>query len=348
MNGLIALYKGTVYLQTNGPYSYYVTNNPNWYVCNGSQIDDNFTTPNLVGYIPVGATDTHIVNTSGGNISISEDIPVQNHSHIVGIEGSDNILNNITINEVTGNVDERANNDYGTSLSASKTNHTHTSTSNTGITSVNVSFVLNEPTTTSSKINYVSQYFVIYYSSLSYSIPLFKGMIYNWNGNIILNGSYYQPCDSSNNIYTNWYVCCSSNNSINQYIPSFDNRIAVILTSGSSIINNGQSIREEIQIGSHTHDTTSPIEGDLSITYNNTQYQAFKNVTLDEHLVSVNCLYTYTDYGAYVITKNHTHTLNYTYSSININTLRNTSETYYDSIFKYINLYYIIYLPNLS
>lgn len=345
MNGLIALWKGNVYLKTNGLYSYYVTNNPNWYVCDGSQIDDNFTTPNLIGYIPVGATDTNIVNTSGGNISISDDIPIQNHSHSMEITGSDNILNSISINEVTGNVDERADNE-GSGLHASKTNHTHTSTSNTGITNVYLSFNL-ITTNTSSKINYVSQYFIIYYisySSISYSIPLFKGMIFNWNGNIILNGSYYQPCDSSNNVYSNWYICCSSNYSINSLIPSFDDRISVILTSGSSSINNGTSIRETINIGSHTHDSLTS-QSDISTTYNDTQYQTFNNVTLDDYLVSVNCLYV-GNAGAYVITKNHTHTLNYTYS--NLDTQVTTTDTYSDPIFKYINLYYIIYLPNLS
>jgi hypothetical protein len=348
MNGLIALYKGTVYLQTNGSYSYYVTNNPNWYVCNGSQINDNFTTPNLVGYIPVGATDTNIVNTSGGTISISENIPIQNHSHSIDLSGSSNIINNITVNELDGTINEYAIDTASLEFyKSSTTNHTHSTSSNTGITNINVSFSLNETSTTSSKINYVSQYFIIYYSSLLYSIPLFKGMIYNWNGNIILNGSYYQPCDSSNNVYSNWYVCCNTNNSINSNIPSFDDRIAVILTSGSSSINNGTSIRETINIGSHTHDTSTPlIESSISTTFNNTQYNTFNNVVLNDYVVGITCSYVTSTLPINSISNNHTHTLNYTYS--NLDTQINTTETYSDPIFKYINLYYIIYLPNLS
>lgn len=344
MNGLITLWKGNVTLKSNGSYSYYIPSLSNWYVCNGSQIDDNFTTPNLVGYIPVGATDTNIVNTSGGNISISQEIPVQNHTHGIDLTNSSPILNSISVNPLTGTVNEPTSAEDDKSLYGSNINHTHTTTSNTGTTNVNVSFTLSITNDTSSKINYVCQYFIIYYNPyvLFNSMNLFKGMIYNWNGNIILNGSYYQPCDSSNNVYTNWYVCSSSNNSINPYIPSFDDRIAVILTSGSLSINNGTSIRETINIGSHTHDITT-VNSSISTTYNNTEYNTWNNVILNDHMVSVNSYYDLFS-SKYTVTKNHTHSLNYTYS--NLDTQINTTDTYNDSIFKYVNLYYIIYLPS--
>ncbi len=348
MNGLIALWKQNVYLKTNGTYSYYVPSLKNWYVCDGSQIDSNFTTPNLVGYIPVGATSTDIVNISGGTVSISESIPTSNHTHLIDISGATNILHNITIStSIDVNEGAFTTNQYPYKIISSTIGHTHTTDLYTGTTTVQFAYTTSS-SINNSKLNYVSQYFIIYYNPtlLISSITLFKGMIYHWNGNITLNGSYYQPCDSSSTVYDNWYVCNDINNGLNSNIPSFDNRIAVILTSGSNYSSDNNSIRDIINIGSHTHTIDiSSVEATIGTVHNSTTYNTLSSIDLDKYSsIEIGNLAGGTTING--IVSDHSHNIINEYSNLDIQV--STSETFSNPILKYMNLYYIIYLPNLS
>ncbi len=341
MNGLIALWKQNVYLKTNGTYSYYVPSLKNWYVCDGSQIDSQFSTPNLVGYLPVGATTTDIVNISGGTVSIAESIPTSNHSHLIDISGANNILHNFTIS-TSIDVNEGAFTTEDPSIlyniTSSLIGHTHTIDANTGTTTVQFSYTTSS-STNNSKLNYVSQYFIIYYNPtlLISSITLFKGMIYHWNGNITLNGSYYQPCDTSSTVYDNWYVCCDINNGLNSNIPSFDNRIAVILTSGSNYSSDSNSIRDVINIGSHTHTIDiSSVEATIDTVHNSTSYNTLSSISLNK--------YSATEIGNLAggttingIISDHSHNIINEYSNLDIQV--STSDTFSNPILKYMNLY---------
>lgn len=339
MNGLISLWKGSVTSQTSNGYTYYVPLLPNWYVCDGSQITDDFTTPNLVGYIPVGATSTNIVNTSGGNFSISEEIPVTNHIHNVTLSSSSEIINSISINNYTTPLSDENfvmfSFNPSSYVNASNLTHNH-----------NVSTLLSGPTYlypnitssttgTSNKLNYVSQYYIIYYETLSLTIPLFRGMIYNWIGNVTTTGD-IQPVNSSNIPYANWYVCCAANSHLS--VPSFDDRIGIILTNGSISSSDDLSIREPINIYEHTHNSETSSSNIYTIN-NDTSYNSLNNVTINSYSPTTSF-----SQGPQPISNiTHTHTLNYTYSYLN--TTQPTTDTYTDPVLKYINLYYIIYLP---
>lgn len=344
MNGLIALWKGDVYL-TTGTYSYYVPSLPNWYICNGAQINANFTTPNLVGYIPVGATSTNTVNVSGGTISISEDIPVSNHSHSIDISGSSNVVNTFSLSTASYTNATTYTSATGLQVIISDLDHSHNVVYDTGTTTVSFEYISTTSTNSSyNRLNYVAQHFIIYYTSTFVTLPLFKGMTYHWNGSITLNSSYYRPCDSSGNVYSNWYVCCASNNLLNSNIPSFDDRIAVVLTSGSSSSSDSSSIRDMISVGSHTHTLdVSYVDSTIKTTYNNTTYTTLSSVSVDTYssILTGDAAGINTIWG---IESNHTHTVNYEYS--NLNETITTTDTFSNPIFKYINLYYIIYLPS--
>lgn len=346
MNGLITIWKGPVinktYTNNSITYSYYVPSIPNWYVCDGSKISEDFTTPNMVGYIPVGLSPTDIININGdisGNVSLCEDIPINNHTHSLTITTS-NYVHDISCGTPVGSTVSTYANAANTEIAHSVVHEHNIINGLYGTTNFNINVTTNS-TGDTNRLKYIAEYFIIYYASVPIINFFFKGMIYQWYGNITTSYP-YQPIDSSNNILENWYICSSLNN--NSSIPDMDNNIVVISVSGYTTINNNSTtIREAIDIESHTHSinsVTSSIStvGTDDITYYTNKTVSINNATLTSLYNKVTSPVSTTEY----FMTSHNHNIDIT--SYNFDKTI-TTPSLSDSIFKYINLYYIIYLP---
>lgn len=341
MNGLIAVWKGPVYNTTSNNYSYYVPTIPNWYVCDGSQIDSTFTTPNMVGYIPVGLSPTDLSNNMGdisGNQSISEDIGINNHTHDITITTS-SVLNTMDISYTIGKASGLNSNNTG--IQSPFVVHSHYMTNQLyGTTSL----LLNIDTDSSGstyRLNYVSQHFIIYYASISYTQFLFKGMIFHWYGNITTEFP-YQPVDSNGDTISNWYVCSELNSNLQNYvIPVVDNKIVVISTSGYSIVDlSSTTIRDPIDFISHNHSISSTTTTILTQGTDNNVYSTNSSITIGD--TTIEPLYSSIGSDSFSILQQHSHSVDSTTYTFD-QTL--TTPELSNNIFKYINLYAIIYLP---
>jgi hypothetical protein len=346
MNGLIAIWNGPIYSESRTinsiTYNYYIPSLANWYVCDGSQINEDFTTPNIVGYIPVGLSPTDTVNILGdvsGNVSLSEYIPINNHSHEIQIDSLSSLIKNIKIDEISSYTIDNINSDTS-GIQSPTTSHLHNLKDEIyATTTLNVDVSFSE-TGSNYRFNYVSQHYIIYYSTIS-SIPfIFRGMIFNWYGNI--TSSYpYQPIDSNNDILTDWYVCSSLNQSVDSSIPDIDNKIAVISTTGYETIDlSSTSIREAIDVESHTHTSTISTSisslGSNNIIYNPLETIIIGNTTLEN-------IYELGTSISYNVFNQHSHSTSISRYTFNEKVYTNDLS---NNIFKYINLYFIIYLPS--
>lgn len=353
MNGLITLWKGPInyntYTSNNITYSYYTPTLSNWFICDGSAINDQFTTPNLVGYVPVGTSTTN--GDNNGTVSLSENIPSNNHTHDITYT-TDNIFYEIT--SVVNNIgsilwDTDTPIVYSTTDSSRPITaaglHNHTLGYGTiGTTTINDTINISQSSDNTYKFNYVSQHYIIYYKQYPIYFQLFSGMVYNWYGSV--NGiTPNQPIDSNGNIYTNWYVCNGISPISGKTIPNFENKIAVVCTSTSqldTVLSNTTTIRDPLPISSHIHsNSTNPIP--IVITSSTgTTYDPIIDISV-AYLTDLTIQCTTTTSSTVMIPLEHTHDISYsTYTYSNTTSTNNISDT----IFKYINLYYIIYLPS--
>jgi len=350
MNGLIALWKGDVTYISNTigsfTYQYYVPTIPNWYVCDGSQIDADFTTPNIVGYVPVGLSPTDSINTIGdtsGNVSISEDIPISNHTHDITITTS-SIISNVDVSMTLIGGDGLLIETNETGINVVPQLHKHyISNELTGTTSLSMDLTIDSGGNTY-RFNYVSQYYIIYYASLTFTSYIFKGMIYYWIGNITTTVP-YQPIDSNGTTLTSWYICCEENENYNsKSIPNINNNIIIISNSGYSTVNSlSTSIRDPIDIETHDHNISSSTTSISTLGTDSNTYSPNYNISLNN--AGIDSMYNTSSATLYetMLTKKHSHQLDYTTYTFDQTV---TTSDLSDNIFNYINLYSIIYLPD--
>ncbi len=151
----------------------------------------------------------------------------------------------------------------------------------------------------------------------------------------------YQPMDSNNNVLTDWYVCTSLNE--DSSIPDIDDKIVVISTSGYSTVDlNSSSIREQMDVESHAHTVETYTANIYTVGTDNNTYSTNHNISIG--YTEEEKIYQYGSSSTLsFLPTQHYHGVDTTSYTMN-NTITTTDLS--NQIFKYINLYSIIYLPS--